>query len=164
MVLKKRFIITTLIAWLMFLMLDFLANASLLRNFWGQEYPALKSKEELFRLIPFGYISFLILTFLVGWVYTRFYQEKGSVKKGLCLGSVFGGLLALSLFLATYSAFNLPVVFILLMSAVYYIEIVAVSFCYGYLMYPIVTIKKRVWVLSGIIVAGFVLGIIVQNL
>jgi hypothetical protein len=164
MVSKKRFIITTLIGWLLFLMLDFLANASLLRDFWDREYPALKSKEELFRLIPFGYISFLILTLLVGWVYARFYPEKGSVKKGLCFGSIFGGLLALSLFLGTYSGFNLPVVFILLMSVVYYIEIVAISFCYGYLMYPVVSIKRRVWVLFGIIVAGFVLGIIVQNL
>ena len=62
----RRFVLTTLLAWLVFLVLDFLAHAVLLDSFWAQNMPALKSQDDLFRLIPLGYLSFLILTILFG--------------------------------------------------------------------------------------------------
>ena len=162
MINKTRFILATVIAWLFFLMLDFLAHATLLNLFWAKEYPALKVKEELFRLIPLGYLSFLILTLLIGWVYIRFYREGGTAKKGLSFGAVFGGLFALVTFLSWYSVLNLPVLFVLLISVVYFVEIAAVGFVYGYLLPP-ESVKKRVWLLVGMIILGFVLSIILQN-
>ena len=162
MINKTRFILATVIAWLFFLMLDFLAHATLLSLFWANEYPALKSKEELFRLIPLGYLSFLILTFLIGWVYIRFYREGGNTKKGLSFGAAFGSLFALATFLGWYSALNLPVLFVLLISVVYFVEIAAVGFVYGYLLPP-ESVKKRVWLLVGMIILGFVLSVILQN-
>ncbi len=162
MINKTRFILTSILAWLLFVMLDFLAHATLLSHFWAQDYPAQKSKEELFRLIPFGYLSFLILTLLVGWVYVRFYREGGNAKKGLSFGAVFGGLYALVTFLSWYSALDFPALFILLISVVYFIEIIAVGFTFGYLLYP-ESVKKRVWVLIGIIIFGLVLSVILQN-
>lgn len=159
---KPRFILTSILAWLLLLMMDFLAHATLLSHFWAQNYPAQKSKEELFRLIPFGYLSFLVLTLLVGWVYVRFYRQGGNANKGLSFGAVFGGLLALATFLSWYSVLNLPALFILLISIVYFFEICAVGFTFGYLMHP-KSVKKRVWGLVGIIIFGLVLSIILQN-
>jgi hypothetical protein len=163
MINKTRFILASVLAWLFFLMLDFMAHATLLNLFWAKEYPALKSKEELFRLIPLGYLSFLILTLLIGWVYIRFYREGGNAKKGLSFGAAFGGMFALATFLSWYSALNLPVLFVLLVSAVYFIEIAAVGFVYGYLLPP-ESVIKRVWLLSGVVLLGFVLSVILQNI
>lgn len=163
MVSRTRFLLVAFIAWLFFLMLDFLAHATLLSHFWVQEYSALKSKEELFRLIPLGYLSFLILTLLIGWIYIRFYKEGGNAKKGLYFGAAFGGLFALSIFLSWYSALNLPILFILLISFVYFVEIAAAGFVFGFLLSPD-SVKKRIWVLVGIIIFGFVLSIIIQSI
>ena len=77
----RRFVLTTFLAWLVFLVLDFLAHAVLLNSFWAQDFQALKTKDELFRLIPFGYLSFLILTILFGWLYARLFKSDGNVKK-----------------------------------------------------------------------------------
>jgi len=87
----KRFILTTFLAWLFFLMLYFLTHSVILRSLWEQDFQALKSKVKLFRLIPFGYLSFLILTILFGWLYTRLFQTDGNVKKGLSFGTICGG-------------------------------------------------------------------------
>jgi len=163
MINKTRFILASIMAWLLFVMLDFLAHATLLSHFWAQEYHALKSKEELFQLIPFGYLSFLVLTLLVGWMYSRLFREGGSARKGLSFGAVFGGLFALATFLGWYSALNLPVLFILFISFVYFVEIAGVGFTFGYLMHP-ESVKKRVWALAGIITFGFVLSILLQNI
>jgi len=160
---KRRFILATLMAWLLFVMIDFLAHASLLKSFWAKEFAALKSKEELFRLIPFGYLSFFLLVFLVGWLYTRLFKSSESIKTGLSFGAVFGGLFSLSIFLSWYSFLNLPTLFLFLASFVYFLEILGVGFAYGYLLPP-VSIKKRAWTLAIVILLGFILGIALQNI
>jgi hypothetical protein len=159
----RRFILTTFVAWLFFLMLDFLAHAVLLRSLWEQDFQALKSKEELFRLIPFGYLSFLILTFLFGWMYARLSKTDGDVKKGLTFGAICGGLFALSNFLCWYAFLNLPLLFLFLASLVYFVEISGVGFVFGYLLHP-VSVKKRVWAMISFIILGFFLGIALQNI
>ena len=160
---EKRFLLSSLMAWVLVIAVDFVSHAVLLTPFWKQDYPAFKSKIDLFRLIPFGYISFLFLVLLVGWVYTRFYSRRGSVKKGLALGAVFGGLFSLSTFFGLYSTINLPVLFILLISLVYWVEIIGVGFVFGYLMHPS-SIRKRIWGLAAVIFLGLILGFILQNL
>lgn len=152
----------TFTAWLLFLTIDFLAHAVLLKSIWAGNLHALKNKEDLFRLIPLGYLSFFILTFLVGWLYVRLFRTNGNAMKGLKFGAIFGGLFALSIFFGWFSFLNLPPVFLFLASFVYFVEIAAVGFTYGYFMHS-VTIKKRLWALAGIIIFGFLLGIILQN-
>jgi hypothetical protein len=163
MLIAKRFILTTFLAWLVFLVLDFLAHAVLLNSFWAQDQAALKSQGELFRLIPLGYLSFLILTLLFGWLYTRLFKTDGDVKKGLAFGAIFGGLFALSNFFGWYSFLNLPTLFLFLASLVYFVEISGVGFVFGYLLHP-ASIKKRIWVIISIIVFGIFLGIVLQNI
>lgn len=162
MITKRRFAAATFMAWLLFLTIDFLAHAVLLKSVWAGNLSALKSKEELFRLVPFGYLSFFILTFLIGWLYARLFNANGNAKKGLSFGAIFGGLFALSIFFGWYSFLNLPLLFLFLASFVYFVEIVAVGFTYGYLLHP-VSVKKRIWGLAGIVIFGFFLGIILQN-
>ena len=155
----KRFALTTLLAWLFFLMFDFLAHAVLLNSFWASDLPAIKSKDELFRLIPFGYLSFLILTLLIGWLYARLFKTSGNVTRGLAFGAIFGGLFALSTFLGWLSFLNLPPLFLFLASLVYFVEILGVGFVYGYLLHP-TSVKKRVWTITSIIILGLCLGIV----
>ena len=158
----RRFVLTTFLAWLVFLMLDFLVHAVILNSFWARECPALKTKEELFHLIPFGYLSFLILTIMIGWLYTRLFKSSGDVKKGLAFGAIAGGLFALSNFFGWYSFLNLPPLFLFLASLGYFVEISSVGLVYGYLLHPS-SIKKRAWIVASMVVFGFFLGIVFQN-
>ncbi len=64
-------------------MLDFLAHAILLKSIWTRNLVALKTQEELFRTIPFGCLSFLILTVLTGWLYANMFKTDGNVKNCL---------------------------------------------------------------------------------
>jgi hypothetical protein len=143
-------------------MIDFVAHATLLKPFWDREYSALKSLDELFVLIPFGYASFLLLTLLAGWVYARIYSVGGNVKKGIFFGVLFGGLFALSTFFAWYSAIELPLVFIFLISLVYFVEMFGVSLVFGYLYHPR-SIKKRFWLVMAAVFLGLVIGVVIQN-
>lgn len=163
MIKRWRFIVSTLMAWLVFLTLDFLAHAGLLKTLWAEDLPALKPKKSLFLLIPFGYLSFLILTLLIGWLYIRLSDTSGSTKKGLSFGMTFGLFFAFSTFLGWYSFINLPIRFLLAASTVYFVEISAVGLVYGYLLHP-QSIKRRIWGLSAFILLGLVLGIVLQNI
>jgi len=160
---KSRFFIVTTVAWLVILMLDFMAHATILSSFWAKEYTALKSLRELFSLIPFHYLSLLALTILIGWASVRIHGEGLNIVKGLFFGIIFGGLHSLTTFFGWYSVLNLPMDFIFLLSFFYFMEILAVSVTYGYLYYP-VTIRKRILIVIGMVFLGFVAAIILQNL
>ena len=159
----KRFILSAFLSWLLLLSLDFLAHASLLRSFWAKELVALKPQKDLFLLIPAGYLSFLLLTLLLGWLYTRFNGKEGNAVKGMIFGAKFGALFALSLLLGWFSFLNLPFLFLFLVCLVYFIELVAVGFCFGYLMHP-PKVKKRGWIIISVFFFLFALGIVLQNL
>jgi hypothetical protein len=160
---KIRFLLTVFAAWLIFLMVDFLAHATVLKPFWDKGYSSLKSLEQLFVLIPFGYLSFLFLTLLIGWVYVRIYGVSGNSKKGIQFGILFGGLFALSTFLAWYAALDLPAEFVFFVSLVYFVEILGVSWIFGFLYHP-QSIKKRFWLVMLIVFLGFVISVALQNL
>ncbi len=158
----KRFILSVFLSWLLLLSLDFLAHATLLRSFWAMELAALKSLEDLFLLIPSGYLSFLLLTWLMGWLYTRFYGKEGNAVKGMIFGAKFGGLYALSLLLGWFSFLNLSFLFLFWICFVYFIELMAVGLCFGYLMHP-PKVKKRGWIIISVFFFIFALGIVLQN-
>lgn len=160
---KTRFALTALAAWLIFLMIDFFAHATVLRSFWDKEYSALKSLDQLFVFIPFGYLGFLFLTLLVGWVYVRIHGVSGNSKKGIQFGMLFGGLFALSTCLGWYSALDLPIEFIFFISLFYFVEILGVSWTFGYLYHP-QSIKKRFWLAMLIVFLGLVLSVALQNI
>lgn len=159
---KSRFFWAAFAAWLVFLMIDFLAHATVLKTFWDKGYSALKPLDKLFILIPFGYLGFLVLTLLIGWVYVCIYGLSGNGIKGVRFGALFGGLFGLSTFLGWYSALDLPADFIFFISLVYFVEILGVSWIFGFLYQP-QSIKKRFWLVIGIVFAGLVIGVAIQN-
>ncbi len=160
---RRRFWPAVFLAWLIFLALDFLSHATLLSSLWAKDLAALKSPEELFRLIPFGYLSFLLLTLLIGSVYVRLYPEGGSPGIGLRFGMWFGLLFAASNFLAWHSVFQLPVLFAALANGVYWVELTAVGLVFGYLM-PLPSLGRRGWILAGIAFMILMVGVIIQSL
>jgi hypothetical protein len=66
-------------------------------------------------------------------------------------------------FFGWYSILNLPPLLLFLTSLGYFVEILGVGFVFGYLFHP-KSIKKRVWFMISIIVFGFFLGIVLQNI
>ena len=160
---KKRFWAATFIAWLVFLVIDFLMHASLLRPLWKDDIAALKPAEELFKLIPFGYLSFFILTFLVGWVFQRVHPGDPGLRGALIFGAEGGVLFGLLNSLALYSYINLPATQLVIFNLVYSLEIIAVVLTFRALLYP-ETIRKRVRFLVLICLVGLILGVVLQNL
>jgi hypothetical protein len=163
MISRGRILLSFFLAWLVFLAIDFLAHAALLRSLWDEAHPALKPPDELFRLIPLGYLSFLLLTLLMGWLYLRIYPTQGNPRKALTFGALFGGLFAGASFFGWYSFLSLPLRFVAWVSLLYLVELTAVGWILGLLLHPH-PIKKRAWLLVVFIISGFILGIVVQNL
>ena len=163
MISRGRIIPSVFFAWLVFLTIDFLAHATLLRSIWEPGHPALKAKEDLFSFIPLGYLSFLILTLLVGWLYKRIFGSEGSAIKGLLFGAAFGILFAFSTGLGWYSFLSLPLDIVIWASLVYFVELAAVGLVFGLLMHP-VSVRKRIWLLTGFVILSFVIAIVLQNL
>lgn len=160
---KKRFIISTLLAWLIFVMIDFIWHASLLAEFWQEDHAALKPLKDLALLIPAGYLSFLILTFLSGGVYLKIYSEDPGFKKTLTFGALFGGLFSVSNIIGLYSYIELPILFLFLTNLAYFIEITAAVLVIRYIYFAEVIRKKVICILS-IFFAGLIIGIILQNI
>lgn len=163
MISRGRVLLSLSLAWLVFLTIDFLAHAAVLAPLWGQGHPALKSQDDLFRFIPLGYLSFLLLTVLMAWLYQRINKSAGNLRKGLVFGALFGALFAGASFSGWYSFLSLPLRFVAWANLVYFVELTAVGAVLGLLLHP-QPLKKRVWYLVICIVSGFVAGIVVQNL
>ncbi|MCP4723632.1 MAG: hypothetical protein GY863_01275 [bacterium] len=160
---KRRFIISTLLAWLIFIMIDFIWHASLLAEFWLEDHAALKPLKDLAYLIPAGYLSFLLLTFLAGGVFLKIYSENPGFKKALTFGALFGGLFSASNIIGLYSYVELPILFLFLTNLAYFIEITAAVLVIRYIYFAELIRKKLICILS-IFFTGMVFGIILQNI
>lgn len=117
---------TVAIAWILFIGIDFLFHSAILTELWNDEVTAIKSKEQLFLLIPAGYGSFLLLTILVGYVYTRIFTEAPTLKQSLNFILIFGALFSLSNLLALYSYVEIPLKHLVAFNLVYFLEIAVV--------------------------------------
>ena len=131
---QKRFWLSTIMAWLLFIGIDFLFHASILQNIWT-EISVAKSLEELALLIPVGYTSFLILTILIGFLFVNIYNDKPLQKEGIKFGIILGGLYSISNFLGSYSFLDIPVSFLIITNIVNFIEIFGVVVIYNNLLF-----------------------------
>jgi hypothetical protein len=93
--------VTSLVAlsWLAMIGFDFLLHGGLLAKFYTQPSPFLLPLEKAFRLIPLGYLSFLILAVLLVWLMLRLDVRGGrpGLIFGLKLGALVWGALVLGL-------------------------------------------------------------------
>ncbi len=96
---KQHLVLLTLIAWLSMLGFDFLLHAGLLAGLYIQPSPFLLPPLTALKLIPLGYLSFLLLSVLLTWLMVRLKLagwRQGAVF-GLELGALAWGAFVLGL-------------------------------------------------------------------
>ncbi len=79
------------LGWMSMLGIDFFLHAGLLAKLYAQTSPFLLPLEDAFRLIPIGYLSFLLLDVLLLWLMKRL--EIAGWQRGLSFGLTIGGLI-----------------------------------------------------------------------
>lgn len=131
---RRRALGAVLLAWLVFIAIDFLFHGSILRNLWYDDLPAVLDLPTLFRRIPFGYASFLVLVILAFHLLTSLYGRYPNPRRGLVFGLVFGGLFSMNHFLALYSFVAIPAKHLFLFSLVYFLELTTVSWLLAFLL------------------------------
>lgn len=91
--------VITLLSWLSMLGFDFFLHGGLLARLYLQPSPFLLPPAKAFRLIPFGYLSFLLLAVLLLWLMVRLkivgWREGSGF--GLKLGGLIWGVFVLGL-------------------------------------------------------------------
>ena len=70
---------------------DFLLHAGLLAGLYVKPSPFLLPPETAFKLIPLGYLSFLIMAFLLTWLMWK--QRVEGMRDGVIYGLKVGGLI-----------------------------------------------------------------------
>ncbi len=88
-----------LLAWLAVIGFDLFLHAGVLASLYSEPSPFLLPPEEAFRLIPLGYLSFLVLIVLLIWLMPRLsiVGWKGGLVFGLIVGAIIWGALSLGL-------------------------------------------------------------------
>jgi len=150
------------LAWLIFIGIDFLFHASILRLLWDDPVPAFLEPQTLFERIPFGYGSFLVLVILVFHLLTRIHGRLPEPGAALTFGLFFGGLFSLNHFLALYSFVAIPAKHLGIFSLVYFLELTVVSWLLAALLSGI-TVGRILGTVGALILllAG---GVAIQNL
>jgi hypothetical protein len=160
---EKRFWISTLIAWLLFIAIDFLFHASILKYFWKQEIAAIKPLEELASLIPAGYMSILLLTILIGYIFNLVFTEKPELKNVIKFALIFGVLFSFSNFFGLFSFVTIPILTLALMNVVHFIEVFGIVIVYNNLLYDD-RIRKKILIWLFVFIFLIICGIIIQNI
>ncbi|NOR83586.1 MAG: hypothetical protein GQ526_08850 [Ardenticatenales bacterium] len=80
----RRLVGVTLLAWFAVLGFDFLLHGGLLARLYAEPSPFLLPAEDAFRLIPLGYLSFLVFIILLVWLMVR--RKIGGASRGLLFG------------------------------------------------------------------------------
>ena len=160
---KKRFWVSTLLAWLVFIGIDFVIHAGLLENLWKKEIIAIKPLTDLAILIPGGYLSFLLLTLLIGFVFIKIFPKQETSKNVLKFGVIFASLFTLANILGIFSYIRIPLGHLIITNVGYFIEIIAVVLVYNSFLYP-EKIKNKVWKPVAIFLFLVILGVVIQNI
>ncbi len=163
MISNRKRVISILLAWLVFIAIDFLFHASLFADLWEEDLPSLKPLNDLALLIPAGYLSFLLLTALIGFVFFKVFPDKPSLSSVLKFGFIFSGLFSLSNALGLYSYIDLPVKQLLVFNLVYFVEIIAVTLFLYHFSFNL-TLRKAAGYTLMIFFGLLVVGIIIQNI
>ncbi len=85
----RRLVGLTLLAWLASVEFDFLLHGGLLARLYVEPSQFLLPPKDAFRLIPLGYLSFLLLTLLLAWLASALHVK--GCKRGLFFGLALGG-------------------------------------------------------------------------
>jgi hypothetical protein len=159
----KKFWWTVFCAWIVFIGVDFLFHASILESLWKEEIASFKPVKDLFILIPVGYLSFFLLTLLVGYAFSKSFPKPPNRKEAVTFAIIFGVLYAVGNLCALYSFVDIPWLHLVVFHLVYFVEICAVV----YIFYRSVLDWQNKKLIGRSLLAFFVLifiGIVIQNL
>lgn len=159
----KRLIVSIVIGWIIFIGVDFVFHASILAHMWEEDIESIHSLEKLALMIPLGYLSFLLLTTLIGYTFFRIFKVKPQLKAVLNFALVFSVLYSLSNFTGIISYINIPLTHAIIFNLVYFVEIFVVTISI-YLTAFTTNLKKTVWISIGVFLLLVVVGIIIQNI
>ncbi len=159
----KRYLTAIMMAWIIFIGIDFLFHGGILASLWKEHIPVFKSTEDLTKLIPIAYFSFLLLTVLVGYLFFKIYNVKPALSEVLKFGTMFGLLFSFSNFLSLFSYLAIPFDRLLLFSFVSFIEIIFVTLSL-YFTFFAVNLKKVIWYTIFCFILLLISGIVIQNI
>lgn len=154
-------LLTVAAAWILSLGFDLFLHGGLLAAYYVEPSPFLLSPAEAFRRIPLGYLSFLILTLGLFWLFTRLGVSgpTGGFRYGCSIGLVVWG--GLGLGLLSISTIQIPLLLgwwlgqsveLGLAGAVLGSALTGVS-------------QKRIWGFTGVLfLLFFVLTVLLQSL
>ncbi len=97
----RRLVGVILLAWFAVIGFDFLLHGGLLARLYAEPSPFLLPAQDAFRLIPLGYVSFLVFIILLLWLMVR--QKISGWSRGLVFGLQVGALAWASLVLGLLS-------------------------------------------------------------
>ena len=158
----KRYALAILMAWIIFIGVDFLFHASIFASLWKEEIAIFKSLENLSLLIPVGYVSFLLLTILIGYLFFRIFSTKPPIKDTLEFALIFGILFSLSNLLGLFSFIAIPLKHLLLINLIYFIEIIFVTLCLHFIAFSI-NLKRSIWLTVFAFFILIITGFVIQN-
>ena len=159
----KRITTAIVTSWLLFIGVDFFFHAGILAGLWKDNIPALKSMEDLAKLIPVGYFSFLLLTVLISYLYHNIYHDKPRIKAVVKFALSFGTLFFLSNLFGLFSYVDIPLSHLVAFQIVYFIEIIVVVLWYHFIRHT--SHPKRAVLYSILIFISLIFtGLIIQNI
>ncbi len=148
-------------AWVLSIGVDFLLHAGLLASLYVETSPFLLPADVALRRVPLGYLSFLVLTLGLYWLFRRL-GIRGMVsglRYGACVGLVVWGALAIGLY--SISTARLP-----LLVAWWIGQAIELGLAGGILGAAATGASlRRIWMLVGLIALGCFVGtVVLQNL
>ncbi len=97
----RRVVASTLLAWFAMVGIDFLLHGGILAHWYVQPDPFLLPPPDAFRLIPVGYLCFLVFACTLAWLILRL--NIHGVRAASVFGLKLGGLVWLTFVLALAS-------------------------------------------------------------
>ncbi|NNK97451.1 MAG: hypothetical protein HKO88_00245 [Xanthomonadales bacterium] len=98
---RGRIVSSVLIGWLVMIGFDFLLHGGILAPLYTESHPFLLPPMQAFRLIPLGYLSFLLIAILLVWIMLRL--RISGFSEGAIFGLKMGALIWASLTLGLAS-------------------------------------------------------------
>jgi hypothetical protein len=150
-------------AWLIFLSIDFLLHAVILATWWKKTADFWLSPEDLFRMIPIGYLSFAIYCGALTWLFVRIFVGRRTIGTAFGFGAIAGLVYGVSTVLANYAVFVMPRALLLVWSGSILIES---TFACATASWVLDTERswRRVGLVFGAAVLIFILSVVLQNL
>jgi hypothetical protein len=150
-------------AWLAFIGVDFLFHASIFESIWKEDIAIFKSTTNLTILIPIGYLSFLLLSVLIGYLFFRIFKIKPAIKEVFKFGLIFGLLFSLSNILGLFSYIDIPLKPLLLFNLASFIEIIVITLSLYFTMFAVNLKRVILYTILGFILL-LISGIVIQNI